>query len=113
MRFLILLCRLLFAAAAFAAAFLAFWHLGPMGIIVTLIIGAASSAWVFVVHDWKGLLASVNVAAGSLVGVIFAGIVVSSALANRYNVTEYVREFAVLAIGAVLGALLFSWASKR
>jgi cell shape-determining protein MreD len=62
----------------------------------------------------KPLVTVVVVAAGSLVGAMFASILTSgSGMLGRYSFGDAVRDWIILSVGALLGGLLFSWASKR
>jgi hypothetical protein len=53
-------------------------------------------------------------AVGSLIGVLFASLFCPlDLLHGRYSLGDFFRDWIILSTGAVLGGLLFSWASKR
>jgi hypothetical protein len=56
----------------------------------------------------------VVVVAGSLIGLMFAAMLISgSGMMGRYSYGDAIRDWIILSVGVVLGAILFSWASKR
>ncbi len=113
MRFQFWPIRLLLIVAVYAVAFGAFSYLGIVGIVIAAVIGTAGSVMVLAIRDKKAVFSSGIVAVGSLVGAFFANLFGVPAIINRYTITDCVRDCIVMAIGALLGGLLFSWASKR
>ncbi len=112
MRFQFPLYKLFIITAVYAMAFGALSHLGIGGIIAAVIIGTAGSLIVLAVHGKKEILSGVIVAVGSLIGVFFAGFLLPMTI-HRYTIGDFARDSSILAVGAILGGLLFSWSSKR
>jgi len=62
----------------------------------------------------KPLVSVVVVAVGSLIGVLFASMLVSApGMMGRYSTIDAGRDWLIPSAGAVIGGILFSWASKR
>jgi hypothetical protein len=62
----------------------------------------------------RPLVAVIVVAVGSLVGAMFASFLIGgSGMLGRYSFGDTVRDCIILSLGAILGGLVFSWASKR
>ena len=62
-------------------------------------------------HQPSRLVSALIVAAGSLVGAFFAfSLFVAHPL--RYTLREAVWDCSIVSVGAVVGGLFFSWASK-
>lgn len=63
----------------------------------------------------NGPLVSVAaVAAGSLIGVWIAAHLTSGpGMLRPYSIGDGVRDWLILSAGAILGGLLFSWASRK
>jgi hypothetical protein len=60
------------------------------------------------------LLQVVITAVGSLIGMFIASLFCPRDMLNgRYSLGDVLRDWIILSTGAVLGGLLFSWASKR
>jgi hypothetical protein len=59
------------------------------------------------------LLSAAIVGAGGLVGAGFASLFVTGSILGRYSAADAIRDWIILSVGAILGAVLFSWASKR
>lgn len=100
--------------AIYAVAFAASSYLGIIGIVIAVVVGTTGSVTVMVIRDKQDILAAFIVAAGSLIGATFAGVLGIPVIRLRpYSVANCVQDCVVLAVGAILGGLLFSWASKR
>jgi hypothetical protein len=112
-RFQFPLYKLFFVLAVYAVAFGAFSYLGNVGIIIATLIGTTGGLMVIVIRDRKAILSAVIVAGGSLIGAFFATSLFVPAIVNRYTIADCARACVVVTIGAILGGLLFSWASKR
>ena len=65
------------------------------------------------VHTNKPLVRAIIVAVGCLIGAMFASMFIGSPLTHVYSFGDAVRDWIILAVGATLGGLLFSWAGKR
>ena len=107
------LYKLFLVVAVYAAALGAFSHLGSVGIMFAALVGTAGSLLVIAIRDWRGFVSSAIVAVGSLVGGLFAEFFVAAARVSPYTIKDGALDCVVMAVGAILGGLLFSWASKR
>lgn len=113
MRFQFPLYKLFLIVVVYATALGGFSHLGSVGIMFAAVVGTAGSLMVIAIRDWKGILSSAIVAVGSLIGAFFANLFFVPKLMSRYTIADCARDCVVVAVGAILGGLLFSWASKR
>lgn len=109
------LYKMFLLAAAYLAAFATFLNLGGVGLLLGLLVGTASGGVILVIHNKKDLISAVIVAFGSLLGAFIPYLTVESSLGlyHRYTLADLAWDCFKVSIGAVVGGLFFSWASKR
>ena len=114
MRFQFPLYKMFLITAAYAVAFSAFSRLGAVGAIIATFVGTLLSLVILAVRSKKDILAGGIAAIGSSVGIFFASLLAPVGLRLRpYGPVDGLQDWAILSAGAILGAILFSWASKR
>jgi hypothetical protein len=61
----------------------------------------------------RTLLRAAIAGAGGVIGAGFASVFVTGSVLGRYSTVDAIRDWIILSVGAIVGAVLFSWASKR
>jgi hypothetical protein len=114
LRFQFPLYKLFLILAVWAAALGALVRFGIMGIAIAALLGAECSLLIIAIRDRKALVSAFIVATGSMIGVIFAsGLLPAPISSSRHDATDYIGELVIVSVGAVIGGVFFSWASKR
>jgi hypothetical protein len=113
MRFPLPRRKLALIAAAYLLATAAFYDLGAWGLLPAILIGTAGASVILVVRSEQDLLEAVIVAMGSLTGMYFFRFFSPPPLLHEPTIADLVRDYSILAVGALVGGLFFSWASKR
>lgn len=113
MRFQFPLYKLFIVVAIYALALGAFLRSGSMGIIMAVVLGTSASLTILAIQEKKQIKSAVIVAAGSLAGAMYSGLFFPAMPLHAYEFNDYLGACLVMAIGATLGGLIFSWASKR
>jgi hypothetical protein len=113
LRFQFPLYKLFLIIAVYAAAFAAWSHLGTIGFVLAVAVGTPCSLLVIAIRDRKIALSAAIVAVGALVGAFFADVLFVPPVLNGYSAASGFHDWAVMSVGAALGGLVFSWASKR
>jgi hypothetical protein len=105
--------KLPFAAAFVVGAWVLFSSEGVFGMVVAIVVGATGGLTILAIRNADQLVAAIIAVGGSLVGVILTGLVLPPVLLNAGSISTCVTDLVVLALGAILGAVFFSWAAKR
>jgi putative flippase GtrA len=111
-RFQFPLYKMFLVVAGYALAFGACSGLGTIGIAISVVVGTAVAGIILLIRNKEQMLSLLIFTGGSVIGAFLTCAFVPM-YRTYYHLVDYLPHLCIIAVGAVVGGLLFSWAKDR